>query len=202
MRIRRAEGIDMTTRGNEALLVIDMQRDFCDEGAPLCVAGAMDCLPRVEDAVRHARSRNVPVVWIVREHHPTGCDVERFRRHLYKDGRGPCTRGTAGAELVGVLEIKPNDHKIVKTRFSGFHHTNLAQLLRDGLGVDCVVLAGVQSPNCIRATAMDAVALDFEKVVVLSDATASATPDVQAANMHDLRNIGCTVVNVAEWAGA
>ncbi len=192
----------MTTRGNEALLVIDMQRDFCEEGAPLCVAGAMDCLPRVEEAVRHARHLNIPVIWIVREHHPSGCDVERFRRHLFEDGPGPCTRGTAGAELVGDLAIERGDHKIVKTRFSGFHHTNLAHLLRDGLGVDCVVLAGVQSPNCIRATAMDAIALDFPQVIVLNDATASATPEVQAANMRDLRNIGCTVIDVAEWAGA
>ncbi len=192
--------MDTMTRGNEALLVIDMQRDFCDEGSPLCVAGAMDCLPQVEDAVRHARSRNIPVVWIVREHHATGCDVERFRRGLYSGGRGPCTRGTPGAELVHPLEISPGDHKIIKTRFSGFHHTNLAHLLREGLGVDRVVLAGVQSPNCIRATAMDAVALDFPSVVVLSDATASATPEVQAANMHDLRNMGCTVIDVAEWA--
>lgn len=193
----------METGGKEALLVIDMQRDFCHKGAPLCVAGAMDCLPRVEAAVDHARSRSIPVIWIVREHHPTGCDVERFRRHLYQDGQpGPCTRGTEGAELVGNLTIENNDHKIVKTRFSGFHHTHLAHLLRDGLGVDHVVLAGVQSPNCIRATAMDAVALDFPKVTVLSDATASATPEVQAANMHDLQNIGCEVITVAAWAGA
>jgi hypothetical protein len=92
-----------TTRGNEALLVIDMQRDFCDEGSPLCVAGAMDCLPQVEDAVRHARSRNIPVVWIVREHHATGCDVERFRRGctggsrpLHEGHPGGRTRPPAG----------------------------------------------------------------------------------------------------------
>lgn len=48
--------------------------------------------------------------------------------------------------------------------------------------VDTVVLCGVQTPNCIRATAFDAVSLDYH-VAVLSDATASQTPEVQRANL-------------------
>ena len=57
----------------------------------------------------------------------------------------------------------------------------------------------MQTPNCIRATAYDALALDYS-VAVLSDATASASSDVQAANLHDLRCAGVGTPSVADWA--
>jgi nicotinamidase-related amidase len=61
------------------------------------------------------------------------------------------------------------------------------------------VVAGVQTPNCIRATAMDGLSLDY-RVTVLEDATGSATPFVQEANLYDLRYAGCDVVSTHEWA--
>lgn len=88
---------------------------------------------------------------------------------------------------------------VIKKRFSAFMHTNLESLLRR-LGVQHVVIAGVQTPNCIRQTAFDAVGLDFPDVTVLEDATASAVPEVQDANLYDMRNVGIHVVTVAQWA--
>jgi len=176
-----------------------MQKDFCLPEASLCVAGAMACLPKVEEAVACARRRGIPVVWVIREHHPTGCDVEPFRRHLYQGGHGPTVKGREGAELVGTLSIEEGDHVISKKRFSAFMYTHLETLLKHGLGVHHVVLCGVQTPNCIRATAMDAVAFNFPLVTVLRDATASATQAVQDANMVDLANMGCQVATVDEW---
>lgn len=55
-----------------ALLVIDMQNDFCQPGGAMSVGGAMACVPRVVRAVELARSKGVPVVWIVREHDALG----------------------------------------------------------------------------------------------------------------------------------
>ena len=46
-----------------------------------------------------------------------------------------------------------------------------------------MVVCGVQTPNCIRATAFDALSLDYN-VIVPSDATASASQEVQQANLH------------------
>ena len=65
-----------------------------------------------------------------------------------------------------------------------------------------LALAGVQTPNCIRATAYDALALDVPTVAVLSDATAAATPFVHGANLYDLRCAGADVLTVQEWAQA
>jgi hypothetical protein len=50
------------------------------------------------------------------------------------------------------------------------------------LGVRQIILCGVQTPNCVRAGAYDGISLDYE-VTVLSDATASSSPEVQLANL-------------------
>ena len=84
----------------------------------------------------------------------------------------------SGSELVEGLHPAAGEHVISKKRFSAFWGTHLASLLRR-LGVGHVVLAGVQTPNCIRATAFDAVSEDFPAVSVLADATASASEAVQ-----------------------
>jgi nicotinamidase-related amidase len=55
-----------------ALLVVDMQNDFCVPGGPLFVPGAPAIFDAVREAVDVARSKGVHVVWVVREHHPSG----------------------------------------------------------------------------------------------------------------------------------
>lgn len=67
------------------------------------------------------------------------------------------------------------------------------------MGVERVVICGVQTPNCIRGTAWDALALDY-RTTVLSDATASASTEVQEANLHDMRCVAIDTPSVAEWA--
>lgn len=144
-------------------------------------------------------------VQVVREHDPLGRDVELFRRHLYSDGKPkPTSKGSVGAELVDGLVIKDGDYKLVKTRFSAFFNTHLHSYLQ-GAGIHKLVITGnlqylfcykllhaaflylcnfllsylgVQTPNCIRQTVFDAVALDYEKVTVIVDATAAARPDI------------------------
>uniref|UniRef100_A0A803LNH9 Isochorismatase-like domain-containing protein n=1 Tax=Chenopodium quinoa TaxID=63459 RepID=A0A803LNH9_CHEQI len=179
-----------------ALLVIDMQNDFVLPGAPLLVDGAAAIVPNVIKAVEVARERGMLVVWrkgymnngdividlefvekIVREHDALGRDVELFRRHLYSDKGGPTVKGHEGAELVEGLEIHKGDYKLVKTRMSGFFATNLHSFLLTS-GIDSLVFVGIQTPNCIRQTVFDAVALDFPSVSVIVDATAAKTPEV------------------------
>ncbi|XP_071903194.1 probable inactive nicotinamidase At3g16190 isoform X5 [Coffea arabica] len=131
------------------------QNDFILPGGPMLVKGGQAIVPNVIKAVEVARGRGIPIIWVVREHDPLGRDVELFRRHLYSPGKPkPTSKGSFGAELVDGLEIKGDDYKLVKTRFS------------------------VQTPNCIRQTVFDAVALDYQSVTVIIDATAAATPEI------------------------
>lgn len=96
------------------------------------------------------------------------------------------------------LHPAAGEHVISKKRFSAFWGTHAASLLRR-LGTTHVVLAGVQTPNCVRATAFDAVAEDFPAVSVLADGTASASDEVQAANLADLRAVGVHTPTLAQW---
>lgn len=177
-----------------------MQNDFCLPGAPLAVGGAMAVVPRVIEAVEACRRLALPVVWVVRGHHPTGVDVERVRAGHFANGSGALVTGTPGAALVEGLQPLPHEPVVVKQRWSAFFATPLDLVLRR-LGVDRLVLAGVQTPNCIRATAYDAVSLDYQ-VTVLADATASSSADIQAQNLRDLRAIGVATPLLREWLTA
>lgn len=191
----------MTENWNHtALLVIDMQKDFIKDESPVNVKGGKDVVPNVIKAVEIARQRGILIVWVVREHDPLGRDVELFRRHLYAEGKvGPISKGTEGAELVDGLVIKEGDYKVVKTRFSAFFATHLHSFLQ-GAGINSLVVTGVQTPNCIRQTVFDAVALDYQPVTVLVDATAAATPDIHLANVLDMKNIGVATPTLQEWS--
>ncbi|KAL1533429.1 putative inactive nicotinamidase isoform X1 [Salvia divinorum] len=160
-----------------ALLVIDMQKDLILPYSPASVKGGEAIVPNVIKAVEVARSRDIPIIWVVREHDSLGRDVELFRRHFYTaDKTKLVVKGSPGAELVEGLESKPHDYKLIKTRFSAFLNTNLHSYLQ-GAGISKIVVSGVQTPNCIRQTVFDAVSLDYE-VTVIVDATAAATSEI------------------------
>lgn len=184
---------------NTALLVIDMQKDFILPDGLLRVDGGLGIVPNVIKAVDIARQRGILVIWVVREHDPLGRDVELFRHHLYSsDKLGPTSEGSVGAELVDGLSINKEDYKVVKTRFSAFFATHLDLFLKTA-GINNLVIVGVQTPNCIRQTVFDAVALDYKHVTVISDATAAAMPNVHIANIFDMKNIGVAISTLEEW---
>lgn len=192
---------DSTAWKRSALLVIDMQNDFIIMGGPMWVKGGAAIVPAVQRAVSFAREKGSLIVWVVREHHISGRDVERFRRHHYALGQtGPMVKGTRGAELVDGLEPQAEDQVVVKYRFSAFFGTNLHSVLHSA-GIESVIVTGVQTPNCIRQTVFDAVAHDYHNVVVLADATGAASPEVHEANLSDMRNVGVSTPTLAEWMG-
>ncbi|VFQ98504.1 unnamed protein product [Cuscuta campestris] len=90
-----------------------MQNDFILPGGPLCVRGGEAIVPSVIKVVEVARSRGMPIIWVVREYDPSGRDVELFRRYLYSPGKPkPTTKGSVGAELVEGLVVKEGDYKL------------------------------------------------------------------------------------------
>ncbi|CAL5361339.1 probable inactive nicotinamidase At3g16190 [Camellia sinensis] len=194
-----ASSSDNHKSNNTALLVIDMQKDFILPDGLMRVDGGQSIVPKVINAVEFARRRGILVIWVVREHDLLGRDVELFRQHLYSGEKaGPTSKGSDGAELVDGLVIKEGDYKVVKTRFSAFFATHLNSFLKTA-GINSLVVIGVQTPNCIRQTVFDAVALDYKNVTVIVDATAAATPDVHAANIFDMKNIGVSTPTLEEW---
>lgn len=175
----------------DALLIVDMQNDFVLPGSPVTVAGAQVTVAAVRRLLDAFRARGAPVVYAIRAYRADGSDVERFRREAFL--ARPClVPGTPGAQIVRELAPALGELVIVKPRFSAFMATPL-DLLARRLGITTLVLCGTQYPNCIRATAMDAVALDYT-VTLVTDATSAQTPEVAAANLADLAAIGVRCV--------
>jgi nicotinamidase-related amidase len=183
-----------------ALAIIDMQNDFVLPGAPACVAGALATVPVLRRLLDQARGAHWPVFHVYREHRPDGLDAEVFRRELFDQGRGICVAGSPGAEIVPELAPLPGEQRVVKRRFSAFLGTPLDLVLRR-LGITTLVLAGTQYPNCIRATAVDALSLDYQ-VIVVTDACSAQTEAVALANILDLSNMGVACVPLEALAGA
>jgi len=183
--------------GLPALLVIDMQNDFVREGAALRVAGAEGIIPRIREVLDIFRARRLPVVHVLRVHRKDGSDVEVFRKSLFGQ-RAFAVRGSWGASAVDELSPAPEEYTIEKTRMSAFIGTDLDLLLRS-LGVTCLFVTGIQTPNCVRTTVFDAAAYNYE-VFLVSDATAAQSADVHAANIRDLENIGTRIIRTSEIA--
>ncbi|MCO5614141.1 hypothetical protein L7F22_068422 [Adiantum nelumboides] len=180
---------------NSALLVVSMQNDFVLPSSPIRLPTAAAIVPLIKQAVSFARERGALIVWAVREHHPSGRDAELFRRFKYS---GVALKGTKGAAVIDELDPQPEDHVIVKTRFSAFFGTNL-HLVLQAAEIKNLIFAGIQTPNCIRQAVFDAVAYDYPSVVVLSNATAAKKPEVHEANLYDMRMVKVATPTVAEW---
>lgn len=179
-----------------ALLIVDMQNSFVQRSSPFCIQGAQDTVPRVAQLLAGARGRMWLVVHVVRQHRADGSDVEWTRRETFLAQGGYAVQGTTGAEIIPELQPTPNEHVIVKPRFSAFFQTNLDSLLRRHQ-VHRLVVCGTQYPNCIRATAFDGLSLDYD-VVVASDATSAQSQDVALANVRDLQGVGIRCLPVEE----
>lgn len=183
--------------GKMALLIIDMQNDFCLPEAPFEVPSATHVIPFVKKASQACRENAIPVVHVFRNYRADGSDVEITRYQSFLQVGGACVEGTQGAEIVEELKPMPGDYLIIKKRWSAFFQTELDSLLKR-LGIEQVVITGVQTPNCIRGTVWDANSLDYE-VIVLTDGTGAKTEEVHQANLFDMKNIGIKLMTTQEF---
>ena len=163
-------------RPEMALIVIDVQNDFADPGGSLYVAGGDHAVGFINDEIRAATDAGAFVVY-TQDWHPESTP------HFAKDGGiwpVHCVAGTWGAEFhpdltVAGPAVKKGSNG--EDGYSGFTMrdpvsgeetpTELESLLRDR-GVDGVVVVGLATDYCVKATALDAVA-NGHPTVVLAD---------------------------------
>jgi nicotinamidase/pyrazinamidase len=149
----------------DALIIVDVQNDFCPGGA-LAVPYGNEVVPVINRLLEHRWLSVATMDWHPAEH----CSFES------RGGPWPphCVQQTAGAELHSALDAPKVQLVITKgshpdqEAYSGFQGTNLAKILRDK-GVHRVVVCGIATDYCVRATAHDALHEGFE-VLVLEDA--------------------------------
>lgn len=186
-----------------ALLTIDVQRDFSLPGAPLEIPGTMDAVPRIRRLLDAFRADGEPIVHVVRLYEEDGSNVDPIRRAAVEGGARMAAPGSDGAELLDELKPDPalrldaeailrgefqrlakNEFVMYKPRWGAFYGTSLEAFLRDR-GVDTIVLAGCNFPNCPRTTIYEASERDF-RIVAVVDAISGAYD----RGVQELRNIG------------
>lgn len=183
-----------------AYILIDMENGFVTPEAAHCIKPAMETVPACAKTLSAARKMGIPVFFVKRLYRGNGSDVELTRHAAWEAGGRACAPGSAGynsAEAPAGLKPLPGDYSIIKPRWSAFFQTELDLILRR-LGIRTVILAGTTTPNCIRTTAYDACALDYN-VVVLTDCCSSQTEEIQRVNLADMERIGAALMPSEEF---
>jgi nicotinamidase/pyrazinamidase len=162
-----------------ALVVVDLQNDFADPAGSLAVHGGANLVPIINGEIAMARSEAAPVVF-TQDWHP------ETTPHFAKDGGiwpVHCVAGTWGAELHPDVDVEaavaaPRVRKGANGEdgYSGFtmrdpttgetSPTELEGLLRQA-GAERVVVCGLATDYCVKATALDARRLGFETAVLI-----------------------------------
>jgi nicotinamidase-related amidase len=176
--------------GKQAVLVIDMVKDFTDPAGKVPHPGAADIVPAVDSFVRQARAHGAIIVWVIDQHRPGKPDweLDHVRAH--------CIGGTSGVELAPPLEPVAQDYVIHKRRYSAFVGTDLDLILRDNR-VDTLFLTGTKTNVCIRATAQDAFQSDYH-VIVPHECVSTDKPHLHEANLEDINKYMGRVVSLEE----
>ena len=166
-----------------ALLVVDMCRAYVDDQAPLYAAAAADAYRNADRLATVARRHGRPVVFTRVEYAAGGVDGGHFFRKV------PALRcfevGNPLAEFTDLVRPMSGDVIVTKQYASAFFGTSLAATL-NALGVDTVVIAGVSTSGCVRASALDALQHGFVPIVV-ADACADRDPRPHDSNLFDLQ---------------
>lgn len=188
---------------HSALLIIDMQNDFCaKDGYVETVVGkdVSACRAVVEPIMGlagSARAAAVPVFWIMANYDPDKIPAGMLAKQRERSTAICCGTGSWGRELFGVAP-QPGEAVIEKHCYSAFRGTDLDTRLR-ALSIRTVVLAGVQTNVCVETTLRDAVCVGLYAVLA-ADCVASHTLPLHEATLVNARFLFGDVLNRAEIA--
>ncbi|MDG6929435.1 MAG: cysteine hydrolase [Nitrososphaerota archaeon] len=193
-----------------ALLVIDVQNDFCAKGGAVDRAGGdvspmQAVMPAMKHLISKARESGVALVFV------KAIYDDRFLSEAMRERRaekGPvrqptCLSGTWGADF---YQIGPEDGEVVveKHRYSAFIRTGLDEMLKSRR-IKTLVVMGVTTHVCVESTVRDAFMLDYH-VVVAEDCVASQTTRTQKNSLELMRKYFADVVPsldiVEAWAAS
>jgi maleamate amidohydrolase len=180
--------------GRPAVLVVDLVRAYTEPGGPFELPEPGPAVEATAALVGAARGAGHPVVWTVVRYGRGLADGGLFARKV------PALAAFAGDADGGwgelVLEPEPGETVVVKQYASAFFATSLAPTLH-AAGVDTVVVAGVSTSGCVRASATDALGHGLRPQVV-RQACADRTAELHEQNLRDLDAKYADVVDLPE----
>lgn len=211
-----AIGLDLD---RTAVLVIDTQNAFASPGGLLDIAGidisgAADAVANARLVVDAARRAGLPIIYLTigypadqstaggpdspNPHKETALRVMRERPEL----RGKLlTFGTWDFQVVDELAPQPEDVVIVKSRYSGFHGTNLDSVLRSK-GIRNLLVTGIASNVCVESTIRDAYFNEYWPVMVEDATMPAGSRQVHEATVYNVRTFFGWVTNAEDLVTA
>ena len=187
---------ERTATEHTALVVVDVQNDFCSEGGLINQLGgtltlAKQMLPRLRALIEHARANAVKVVYIKNRNRPDGAynspsDLAR-RLETYAEEHNLLItlEGSWGEEVVAEVAPKPGEVIVYKHRPDAFERTDLDLVLRSN-GVKSVVITGTATFACVESTARRALMKDYY-VTVVEDCVSATEEDLHHASLKVMR---------------
>jgi nicotinamidase-related amidase len=188
-----------------AIVIIDMQNDFCHPEGWLAHIG-VDVTPArkpiapLQRLLPVLRGEGVPVIWLNWGNRPDRLNLSPALLHVYKpsgagvglgdalpgSGAKVLERGSWSAAIVEELAAEPSDIHVAKYRMSGFQDTELDSILRN-LAVTTVLFAGVNADQCVLCTLQDANFRGYD-CLLLEDCVATTSPDYcMSATVYNVR---------------
>jgi ureidoacrylate peracid hydrolase len=191
--------------GHTALMVIDMQNDFCavqgyvERIVGKDVSACRAVVPAITALVSAARAGGVPVIWIKANYDPEKLPPGMLAKQREKSLEVCCGTGSWGGELFEVTAAA-GEPVIEKHSYSAFVGTEVEALLR-GRGIRTVVFAGVQTNVCVESSLRDAVCRGFYAVLA-RDGVASHTAPLHEATLKNVEFLFGDVLSGARIAQA
>lgn len=187
-----------------ALLVIDMQNDFCHPDG-FCsselkadVSAIRQIIPTIKQVIDWARSRNVWVVYTRESHRSDLSDATPSKQLRYANAGYPIgtlgkmgrylVRGERGVELIDELQPLPSEFQLDKPAQSAFISTNLDTVLQ-GRGITHLLITGVTTECCVLGTYRQASDLGYY-CLLLEDCCAAFSPIEHQAAIQVLLSEG------------
>jgi nicotinamidase-related amidase len=188
-----------------AVIIIDMQNDFCHPEGWLAhigvdIAAARAPIAPLQRLLPSLRRHDVPVIWLNWSNRPDRLNLSPALLHVYKpngagvglgdvlpgSGAKVLERGSWSAAIVDELAPAASDIHIAKYRMSGFQDTELDSILRN-LDVTTLMFAGVNADQCVLCTLQDANFRGYD-CLLLEDCAATTSPDYcMAATLYNVR---------------
>jgi len=163
-----------------AIIVVDMLKDAFKRKDLPSTEEYLGIVRGIKRLLDRGRERTIPIIF--------ACDSFLAGDFIFKGKQPYSVRGTEGAEVIDEFKPIRQDEILLKRRFSAFFKTDLDQTLRL-LGIDTVVVTGINTQVCVYATVMDSVCNDFY-TIVLEDCVASRNKEVHQWTIEVLKQSG------------